>query len=43
MTMNNTHFGRNKVCNTIKQPKKHQCSEIVNENAKNSASVWKLF
>ena len=43
MTMNNIHFGRNKVCNTIKQSKKHQYSEILNENAKKSASVSKLL
>ena len=27
----------------IKQSKKHQYSEILNENANNPASVWKLF
>ena len=27
----------------IKQSKKHQYSEILNENANNQASVWKLF
>ena len=36
-------FWRNKVCNMIKQSKKQQYSEILNENAKNPASVWKLF
>ena len=34
---------RNKVCSLIKQAKKHQYSEILNENANNPASVWKLF
>ena len=34
---------RNKVCSLIKQSKKHQYSEILNENANNPASVWKLF
>ena len=34
---------RNKVCSMIKQSKKHQFSEILNENAYNPASVWKLF
>ena len=33
----------NKVCNMIKLSKKHQYSEILNENANNPASVWKLF
>ena len=33
-------FWRNKVCNMTK---KQQYSEILNENAKNPASVWKLF
>ena len=27
----------------IKQSKKHQYSEILNENANNPASIWKLF
>ena len=34
---------RNKVCYMIKQSKKQQYSEILNENAKNPASVWNLF
>ena len=34
---------RNKICSLIKQSKKHQYSEILNENANNPASVWKLF
>ena len=34
---------RNKVCSTIKQSKKLQYSEILNENNNNPASVWKLF
>ena len=34
---------RNKVCSLIKKSKKHQYSEISNENANNPASVWKLF
>ena len=34
---------RNKVCSMIKQSKKRQYSEILNENANNPASVWKLF
>ena len=34
---------RNKVCSLIKQSKKHHYSEILNENANNPASVWKLF
>ena len=33
----------NKVCSMIKLSKKHQYSEILNENANNPASVWKLF
>ena len=33
----------NKVCSMIKLYKKHQYSEILNENANNPASVWKLF
>ena len=33
----------NKVCSMIKLSKKHQCSEILIENANNPASVWKLF
>ena len=36
-------FRRNKVCNMIKQSKEQQYSEILNDNAKNPASVWKLF
>ena len=34
---------RNKVCSLIKQSKKHQYSEILNENANYPASVWKSF
>ena len=34
---------RNKVCSMIKQSKKLQYSEILNENNNNPASVWKLF
>ena len=34
---------RNKVCSMIKRSKKHQYSEILNENFNNPASVWKLF
>ena len=34
---------RNKVCSMIKHSKKHQYSEILNENFNNPASVWKLF
>ena len=36
-------FWENKVCNMIKQSKKQQYSEMMNENAKNPASTWKLF
>lgn len=34
---------RNKVNKMIKVSKKQQYSEIINENDKNPASVWKLF
>ena len=34
---------RNKVCYMIKQSKKQQYSESLNENGKNPASVWNLF
>lgn len=34
---------RNKVGKMIKQSKKHQFSEILNENANDPSSVWKLF
>ena len=43
MIMNNTHFGEIKYVIMIKQAKKQQYSEILNENSKNPASVWKLF
>ena len=33
----------NKVCSLIKQSKNHPYSEILNENANNPASIWKLF